>query len=154
MFIAPWLCGAAALIHDGRFDPVERLAIAEREGVNVLCQAPTEYRMVAKRAELRPMSGMRHLVSAGEPLNPEVIRAFRQETGLAIHDGYGQTEIQPGRGRTYDEVPDGSMGRPLPGIEVRVNDGDFSFDRRRPRSSRATSTRTRSRASGGRRATT
>jgi acyl-coenzyme A synthetase/AMP-(fatty) acid ligase len=128
VFIAPWLCGAAALIHDGRFDPVERLAIAEREGVNVLCQAPTEYRMIAKRAELRPMSGMRHLVSAGEPLNPEVIRAFREETGLAIHDGYGQTETGPVAGMRPDEDPrDGSMGRPLPGIEVRVNDGELQL---------------------------
>jgi acyl-coenzyme A synthetase/AMP-(fatty) acid ligase len=128
VFIAPWLCGAAALIHDGRFDPEERLAIAEREGVNVLCQAPTEYRMIAKRAELRPIPGMRHLVSAGEPLNPEVIRAFREETGLAIHDGYGQTETGPVAGMRPDEDPrDGSMGRPLPGIEIRVNDGELQL---------------------------
>jgi acyl-coenzyme A synthetase/AMP-(fatty) acid ligase len=128
VFIAPWLCGAAALIHDGRFDPVERLAIAEREGVNVLCQAPTEYRMIAKRAELRPIPDMRHLLSAGEPLNPEVIKAFREETGLAIHDGYGQTETGPVAGMRPDEDPrDGSMGRPLPGIEVRVNDGELQL---------------------------
>ena len=128
VFIAPWLCGAAALIHDGRFDPEERLAIAEREGVNVLCQAPTEYRMIAKRTDLRPISGMRHLVSAGEPLNPEVIRAFREETGLAIHDGYGQTETGPVAGMRPDEDPrDGSMGRPLPGIEVRVRDGELQL---------------------------
>ena len=49
-FVAPWLCGAAALLHDGRFDPEERLGLIERERVNVLCQAPTEYRMIAKRA--------------------------------------------------------------------------------------------------------
>jgi acyl-coenzyme A synthetase/AMP-(fatty) acid ligase len=128
MFIAPWLCGAAALIHDGRFDPEERLAIAEREGVNVLCQAPTEYRMIAKRAALRPIPGLRHLVSAGEPLNPEVIRAFREEAGLAIHDGYGQTETGPVAGMRPDEDPrDGSMGRPLPGIEVRVHDGELQL---------------------------
>src|SRR5215207_4808989 len=91
VFIAPWLSGATALLHEGRFEPAERLAIADREGVNVLCQAPTEYRMIARRAELRPIPSLRHLVSAGEPLNPEVIRAFREEVGLAIHDGYGQT---------------------------------------------------------------
>ena len=55
VFVAPWLCGAAALIHDGRFDPAERLELIERERVNVLCQAPTEYRMLAKRAQLRPL---------------------------------------------------------------------------------------------------
>ena len=127
VFIAPWLCGAAALIHDGRFDPVERLAIAEREGVNVLCQAPTEYRMVAKRAELRPMSGMRHLVSAGaaEP---------RGDQGVPRGDRPGDPRRlradrdRPGRGHAPDEDPrDGSMGRPLPGIEVRVRDGELQL---------------------------
>ncbi|MGZ5361358.1 MAG: acyl-CoA synthetase [Solirubrobacterales bacterium] len=123
VFIAPWLMGAAAVIHDGRFDPVERLEIIERENVNVLCQAPTEYRMIAKRAELRPLPSLRRMVSAGEPLNPEVIRAFRDGMGVPIHDGYGQTEtgaltgMRPGED---DPARDGSMGRPLPGIETRV----------------------------------
>src|SRR5215207_2557674 len=126
VFTAPWLEGATALLHEGRFEPAERLAIADREGVNVLCQAPTEYRMIARRAELRPIPSLRHLVSAGEPLNPEVIRAFREEVGLAIHDGYGQTETGPVTGMRPDEDPrDGSMGRPLPGIEVRVLDGEL-----------------------------
>ena len=77
-FIAPWLAGAAALLHDARFDPAERLDVIEREGVNVLCQAPTEYRILAKRAELRPIPSLRRMISAGEPLNPEVIRLFRE----------------------------------------------------------------------------
>ena len=55
VFVAPWLCGAAAMIHDARFDAAERLELIERERVNVLCQAPTEYRMLAKRAQLRPL---------------------------------------------------------------------------------------------------
>ena len=67
----PGCAGAAALICDARFDPAERLELCEREGVNVLCQAPTEYRMLAKRTELRPVPSLRRLVSAGEPLNPE-----------------------------------------------------------------------------------
>jgi acyl-coenzyme A synthetase/AMP-(fatty) acid ligase len=123
VFIAPWLRGAAALIHDGRFDPAERLEILEREGVNVLCQAPTEYRMLAKRAELRPIPSLRRMVSAGEPLNPEVIRLFRERMGIPIGDGYGQTETGPVTGMRPDEDDpsrDGSMGRPLPGIEVRI----------------------------------
>jgi acyl-coenzyme A synthetase/AMP-(fatty) acid ligase len=123
VFIAPWLLGAAAVLHEGRFDPVERLEIVEREGVNVLCQAPTEYRMLAKRAELRRIPSLRRLVSAGEPLEPEVIGRFRSEMGLGIADGYGQTEtgavagIRPGED---DPAKDGSMGRPLPGVEARV----------------------------------
>jgi acetyl-CoA synthetase len=128
VFIAPWLRGAAALIHDGRFDPAQRLEIVEREGVNVLCQAPTEYRMLAKRAKLRPIPSLRRLVSAGEPLNPEVIRAFREELGLPIGDGYGQTETGAIAGMRPDEDEpgkDGSMGRPLPGVETRVEDGEL-----------------------------
>lgn len=125
-FIAPWLCGATALIHAGRFDPAERLEICAREGVNVLCQAPTEYRMLAKRTELRPIAGLRRLVSAGEPLNPEVIRAFREGTGLEIHDGYGQTETGALTGAVVGAaVRDGSMGKPLPGVELRVEGGEL-----------------------------
>ncbi|MBM3666008.1 MAG: AMP-binding protein [Actinobacteria bacterium] len=129
-FIAPWLRGAAAVIHDGRFDPEERWRLVEREGVSVLCQAPTEYRMLAKRAELGPAPALRRMVSAGEPLNPEVIRLFRERVGIPIHDGYGQTEtgaitgMRPG---DSDPAKDGSMGRPLPGVETRVvagEDGD------------------------------
>ncbi|HYY73812.1 MAG TPA: AMP-binding protein, partial [Solirubrobacterales bacterium] len=67
-FIAPWLRGAAALLQDSRFDPEERLRTAEREGVSVLCMAPTEYRTIAKRTELRPLPALRHAVAAGEPL--------------------------------------------------------------------------------------
>jgi acetyl-CoA synthetase len=128
VFIAPWLRGAAALIHDARFDPDERLELIERAGVNVLCQAPTEYRMLAKRTKLRPIGSLRRLISAGEPLNPEVIRQFRGEMGLAIGDGYGQTETGPVAGMRPDEsdpARDGSMGRPLPGIEVRVSEGQL-----------------------------
>ena len=125
-FIAPWLAGAAAYLHEGRFDPDERLAICEREGVNVLCQAPTEYRMLAKRSELRPVPSLRRLVSAGEPLNAGVIAAFRDDVGLDIHDGYGQTETGALTGAlTGDEVRDGSMGRPLPGVELRIDDGEL-----------------------------
>ena len=128
VFIAAWLTGATAFIHDARFDPLERLEIAEREGVNVICQAPTEYRMLAKRTELRPIPSLRRLVSAGEPLNPEVISAFREQVGVPIHDGYGQTETGPVTGmRPDDDDParDGSMGRPLPGVTARIEDGEL-----------------------------
>ncbi|MGZ5337688.1 MAG: acyl-CoA synthetase [Solirubrobacterales bacterium] len=128
-FIAPWLRGAAALLHDGRFDLAERLVIAEREGVTVLCQAPTEYRMLAKRTELGPVEGLRRMVSAGEALNPEVIAAFREATGLQIYDGYGQTETGAVTGmRPGDEGREGSMGRPLPGMKTRIVEGELQLD--------------------------
>jgi acyl-coenzyme A synthetase/AMP-(fatty) acid ligase len=130
VFIAPWLEGAAALLHDARFDPVQRPEILERERVNVLCQAPTEYRILAKRADLRRIPSLRRMVSAGEPLNPEVIRLFRECMGSTIGDGYGQTETGAITGmRPDDDDPahDGSMGRPLPGIETRVVEGDLQI---------------------------
>ena len=121
VFVAPWLCGAAALICDAPFDPSQRLDLIEREEVSVLCQAPTEYRMLAKRSALRPLPKLRRMVSAGEALNPEVIEAFREAVGLDIHDGYGQTETGHVTGNLADEpIRPGSMGRPLPGFELRV----------------------------------
>jgi acetyl-CoA synthetase len=129
-FVAPWLGGAAAVLHDGRFDPAERLRLCAELGVNVLCQAPTEYRMLAKRAELAPIPSLRRLVSAGEPIEPEAIRLFRERLGLAIGDGYGQTETGPVSGmRPGEDDPgrDGSMGRPLPGLETRVLDGELQL---------------------------
>ncbi len=128
VFLAPWLCGATAVIQDGRFDPAERLDLVEALGVNVLCQAPTEYRMLAKRTALRPLAGMRRMVSAGEPLNPEVIAAFREATGLEVADGYGQTETGQLTGNLAGEpVRDGSMGRALPGFETRIEEGELQL---------------------------
>ena len=129
VFVAPWIRGAAALLHDARFDPAERLEVLERERVNVLCMAPTEYRVIAKRATLRPAPALRGLVAAGEALNPEVLRAWQEATGLQIRDGYGQTEtgqltgMPPG-----EEVRPGSMGRALPGIGLRIDDGELVAD--------------------------
>src|SRR5919201_1201862 len=81
VFIAPWVRGATALLQDARFDPEERLRTVEQEGVNVLCMAPTEYRTVAKRTELRPLPTLRHAVAAGEPLNPEIVRLWQEAVG-------------------------------------------------------------------------
>ena len=125
-FVAPWLRGAAALLHDARFDPAERLAILAAEGVNVLCMAPTEYRVIAKRAALEPLPQLRALVAAGEALNPEVLRVFREGLGLDIRDGYGQTETGQLTGAAPGEpVRPGSMGRPLPGVALSVEEGEL-----------------------------
>ncbi len=131
VFMAPWLTGAAALLHDARFDPHERLDLIERERVNVLCMAPTEYRVIAKRAQLRPLPTLTQMVAAGEALNPEVLHAWREATGLDVRDGYGQTETgqmtamplgQPAR--------PGSMGRALEGVELTVEHGELVADPR------------------------
>ena len=123
--------GAAALLHDARFDPAERLEVAEREGVNVLCMAPTEYRAVAKRAEPRPLPALRHAVAAGEALNPEIVGIWREAAGIEIHDGYGQTETGALTGMPLGSpVRAGSMGRPLPGFRLWVEDGELCADPR------------------------
>jgi acyl-coenzyme A synthetase/AMP-(fatty) acid ligase len=127
VLLGPWSCGAAAILHEGAFDPAERFQLLEELKPDVLCQAPTEYRLMAKveGLERHDLSATRHMVSAGEPLNPEVIRAFESAFGRTIHDGYGQTENTlivgnfPGT-----EIRPGSMGKPAPGYDVRVIDFD------------------------------
>ena len=142
-FVAAWLRGAAALLHDGRFDAGERLELLEREQVNVLCMSPTEYRAIAKRGELRPLSALRHAVAAGEPLNPEVVLTWQEAVGVSVHDGYGQTETGHLTGMPIGPpVKPGSMGRPLPGFRAWIDEGELVVDpatradllrRRRPR---------------------
>ena len=121
VFLAPWLCGAAALLFEGRFDAAERLELCEREGVDVLCQAPTEYRILAKRGpSFARCPSLRRAVSAGEALDPDVIAHWREHAGIEICDGYGQTETgqSPATSRASRSAT-GSMGQPLPGFEVR-----------------------------------
>jgi acyl-coenzyme A synthetase/AMP-(fatty) acid ligase len=128
VFLAPWITGAAAVIHDGRFEAAERLDFAEALGVNVLCQAPTEYRMLARRTALRPLPALRRMVSAGEPLDPESIAAFREEMGLEPADGYGQTETgHVSANQVGEAVREGSMGKPLPGMETRIVEGELQL---------------------------
>jgi acyl-coenzyme A synthetase/AMP-(fatty) acid ligase len=123
VLLGPWSCGSALVLHAGGFEPEQRFDLIGRLGVTVLCQAPTEYRLMAKLAGLErfDLTSLRHAVSAGEPLNPEVIKVFRDAFGLTIHDGYGQTENTllvgnfPGM-----EIRPGSMGLPSPGHEIGV----------------------------------
>jgi acyl-coenzyme A synthetase/AMP-(fatty) acid ligase len=131
VWIAPWLMGASAMLHDARFDPHERLDLIERERVNVLCMAPTEYRVIAKRATLRALPSLKGMVAAGEALNPEVMRVWRDATGLDIRDGYGQTETGQVTGMGIGiETRAGSMGRPLQGVRVSIADGEMTVDPR------------------------
>jgi len=131
VFISPWLRGASALLHDARFDPSERLELCERERVNVLCMAPTEYRVIAARTTLRALGDLRTMVAAGEALNPEVQRAWREVTDLEIRDGYGQTETGQLTGMAVGEqARPGSMGRALPGVALSVEDGELIADPR------------------------
>jgi acyl-coenzyme A synthetase/AMP-(fatty) acid ligase len=128
-FVAAWLRGAAALQYEGRFDPDERLELIRRERVNVLCMSPTEYRAIAKGAELRPLPDLRHAVAAGEPLNPEVVHSWEESAGVWLRDGYGQTETGHLTGMPIGRpVRPGSMGRPLPGFRAWVDAGELVVD--------------------------
>ncbi len=126
---APWLMGAAIFVHHAQgFDPVATMDLLERYPVTTLCAPPTAYRMfVRARLEGRHFASLRHCVSAGEPLNPEVIDIWRAATSLDIHDGYGQTETvllccnRPGAKRQ------GAMGKPTPGIDLAVIDHEGSI---------------------------
>jgi acyl-coenzyme A synthetase/AMP-(fatty) acid ligase len=129
VFIAPWIMGASALIHDARFDAQERLQILAQEQVDVLCMAPTEYRIIAKRATLSPLRNLKGLVAAGEALNPEVLRVWEEGTGLCIRDGYGQTETGQLTGNPHGVPPrPGSMGLALPGVRLTIDDGELLVD--------------------------
>jgi acetyl-CoA synthetase len=128
-FVAAWVRGAAALLHDARFDAAERLELLEREGVNVLCMSPTEYRAIAKQGGLRPLPALRHAAAAGEPLNPEVVLTWQDAVGVSVHDGYGQTETGHLTGMPIGPpVRPGSMGRPLPGFNAWIDEGELVVD--------------------------
>ena len=128
-FVAPWLRGAAALLHDARFDASERFDLLERERVNVLCMSPTEYRAIAKHGGLRPLPDLRHAAAAGEPLNPEVVVTWQDAVGVSVHDGFGQTETGHLTGMPIGPpVKPGSMGKPLPGFKAWIDEGELVID--------------------------
>ena len=119
-----WTQGAAVVQHDakGRFDPKATLNILGKFGVTSFCAPPTVYRLlVLEDLQKYDLSGLRHCTSAGEPLNPEVIKQWQDGTGLTIYDGYGQTEsvLLVGNYRCLPVIP-GSMGKPTPGFQISI----------------------------------
>lgn len=126
-YFAPWLQGAALFTHHtSGFDPVRSLELMEQYPITTFCGAPTIYRVLVQQdLSSRNFQPLRHCVSAGEPLNPEVIDNWREATGLTIRDGYGQTETVVLCGSFPSiEARFGSMGKPAPGIELAVVDED------------------------------
>lgn len=109
----------------GRFVPDKLLEIMERHGVTTFCAPPTVYRMLIQKDLSRYHLTLRHCMSAGEPLNPEVIRAWRAAVGLDIYDFYGQTETTCLLANVpHIPLRPGSMGKPTPGYDVRIVDDD------------------------------
>jgi acetyl-CoA synthetase len=128
-FLAPWLAGGVALLEDRRFGPDTRLATIREMQVNVLCMAPTEYRLIAAHGPIGALPSVRRAITAGEPLGAPAYGAWLEQTGLAISDGYGQSETGQLTGARPGEVaPPGSMGRALPGVVLSVVDGELVVD--------------------------
>jgi acetyl-CoA synthetase len=125
-FFAPWNAGAAIFIHNlPRFDARKTLDALVRYGVTTLCAPPTVWRLLILEDLAMYRVALREVVSAGEPLNPEVIERVHAAWGLAIRDGYGQTETTALIGNSPGQpVRPGSMGRPLPGYEMTLRDAD------------------------------
>ena len=119
-FFAPWNAGATVFIYNQpRFDAARTLRALVAHGVTTLCAPPTAWRsLILEDLKGFPVK-LRELVSAGEPLNPEVIEQVKKAWGLTIREGYGQTESTAMLGCPPGlEVKYGSMGRPLPGYQA------------------------------------
>ncbi|MFC3999639.1 AMP-binding protein [Nocardiopsis sediminis] len=121
---APWSAGATVLVVDqDRFDAPRLLDLIVGCGVDTFCAPPTVWRMLIQADLGRWHVPIREAVAAGEPLNPEVVDRVRDAWGLTVRDGFGQTEttVQVGNG-PGQEVRPGSMGRPMPGFAVVLED--------------------------------
>jgi acetyl-CoA synthetase len=127
-FYGQWIEGSSIFVYDirGRFNAAEIPPLIEKYGISTFCAPPTIYRMlILEDLKTYDVSGLRHCVSAGEPLNPEVIRAWKDATGLTIFEGYGQTETVLCIGTFPCMAPrPGSMGKPAPGWHIELHDDD------------------------------
>jgi len=127
-FYAPWQMGACVFVADsrGKFDPVRTLRTLEAYPITTWCAPPTALRLIVREdLTLYHFPNLRHTVTAGEPLNPEVLAIWKSATGLTLHEAYGQTETVMLIGNfrcTGDAVRPGSMGRANPAFEIALLD--------------------------------
>ena len=125
---APWLNGATNVIRGGRFDADAWYETIQKHRVTVWYSAPTAFRMLMaageKVAEKYDLSSLRHVLSVGEPLNPEVVRWGWRVYGKRIHDNWWMTETGHQLISNYPsmDIRPGSMGRPIPGVEAAILD--------------------------------
>lgn len=117
---APWIAEATIFVYNySRFDAAALMAQLRRAGVNTFCAPPTVWRMLIQADLGTKPEGLREILGAGEPLNPDVIAKVQDAWGLTIRDGFGQTETTLLVGNTPGQpVKAGSMGRPMPGVPV------------------------------------
>ena len=127
--LGPWRLGAVQCVYrrEGGFDPHKQLDFLSRHRVTNVFTTPTAMRamMAIDDAGTRYPQAFRRVCSAGEPLNPEAIRWFRQQYGVTVLDYYGLTESYPlVANYPFLEVREGSMGKPMPGWDVQLLDED------------------------------
>jgi acetyl-CoA synthetase len=125
-FFAPFNAGATVFVHNyARFVPRRTLEVLETHEITTMCAPPTVWRMLILEDLTRHKVRVREALSAGEPLNPEVIEKVRQGWGTTIRDGYGQTETTAQVGNSPGQlIKPGSMGRPMPGYKIALLDGE------------------------------
>lgn len=124
---APWLVGASNVILGGRFSPEAWYEALQDYGVTVWYSAPTAFRMLMGAGQdAYDLSQVRHVLSVGEPLNPEVIRWGMNAFGLRIHDTWWMTETGGQVICNYPcmEIRPGSMGKPIPGVKAAIVDNE------------------------------
>ncbi|MFT3831566.1 MAG: AMP-binding protein [Opitutaceae bacterium] len=127
-FYGPWQMGACIFALDvhGKFDPALTLDMLECFPISTWCAPPTALRLIVREdLSKRRFPKLRHCVTAGEPLNPEVIKLWKQATGLDIYEAYGQTEtvVLVGNFRSLGfAIRPGSMGKATPGMNVALID--------------------------------
>ena len=122
-----WLCEAAVFVYDfDRFDAEKILPMFARHNITTFCAPPTMYRMLIKQDISRfDLSSIQHASTAGEALNPEVYRQFKKHTGLAIKEGFGQSESTVIIANLAgDSHKIGSMGKPVPLYDVHLLDAE------------------------------
>ncbi|UGT45382.1 AMP-binding protein [Nocardia yamanashiensis] len=119
-FFTPWLAEATIFVYNyARFDASSLLNQLRRADVNTFCAPPTVWRMLIQADLGERPAGLREILGAGEPLNPDVIAQVEKAWGLTIRDGFGQTETTLQVGNTPGQpLKPGSMGRPAPGVPV------------------------------------
>jgi acetyl-CoA synthetase len=125
--LGPWRFGAVQLVYqrEGGFDPHKQLAFLSRHEASNVFTTPTAMRsmMSIGDAGTRYPQRFRIVCSAGEPLNPEAIRWFREQYGITVLDYYGLTESYPlCANYPFMDVREGSMGKPMPGWDVQILD--------------------------------
>jgi len=133
--IGPLLFGKTVIFLDEQFNPERTMEFLEENKITNFAFAPTAYRMIAGTIKRKYDLVLERASSAGEPLNPEVIRWFKENYGVPVKDHYGQTEIGMivYNGWGYDaKLKLGSMGLPAPGYEVDIIDDIMAVKKTSP----------------------